>query len=154
MSNFSTLYDNMKTNIGTVLSAHTWLSEAQVIGENNEQSLRKGYAIQIGSGVQGDLHIGCDVSIVREITITITREHFALELNRDQKYTVEQALLDDQLLVIKEIEKDPAQSYGISAQVANLKFLGDSGIERIFEDKKNFLMIRSVFSLTYLESLT
>lgn len=152
MSNLSTLYDNIKTNLATILSAHTWLSEAEFINENQEQALRKGFAIQIGAGIQGDLHIGCDVSVIREIIITVTREHFARELDRDAKYTVEQALLDDQLLVIKELEKDPSQEYGLQGQVANLKFISDAGIQRVFEDKKNFLMIRSTFTLTYLEN--
>ena len=151
MSNLTDLYTAMKTRLGTVLSAHSWLPESLIIDDNSEQALRKGYTLLIGPGSQADKAICEYVTMNREIFVVITREHFALEQDRDAKYTVEQAILDDQLLVIKEFEGDPSVAYALTQNIANLRFISDGGIERVFEDKKNFYMIRSVFNVYYTE---
>lgn len=155
MSNLSDLYTNLKTRLAVILPSHRYLSDASIIARNTEQALIQGYGLQIGPGVNGEIELGrCSIQIDREIIVTLARKHSALELDRDAKYTVEQALLDDQLLVLKEFETDPTVSYSLSGNIANFKFIGDDGIEFVFsEDKNNFLMIRSRFNLKYYEQL-
>lgn len=149
-SKISTIYDAIVTRLGVVFPNHTRLSSSYQLELNPEDWLSLGYALQINSGANSNLHVGCILDIERTVTVAITREFKALELDVGPKATTEKDLLEDQYLLINDFEKvfslnDPS--------VSAFQFVSDSGIQSVFPDKNSFLKIESIFRIKYWEDL-
>jgi hypothetical protein len=151
MSNISTFYDTILTRTAAVLpAAYQKLSNPYQIDQNQEMALRAGYGIAVGPAENTNRQIDCNLSIKRTITVTLTRKHFATELNRTDKEAAEKQLLEDQLLLVKEFEKDPMSVY--SNNVTKFVFVGDNGIESVFDQKNDFLKLTMSFDSEYFEA--
>lgn len=152
MSNISDSYDAIVSRVQTLLPSHTRLSSAYSIDENTEPALTLGWAIQIQSGENSKRQLQCDLSIRRSVVIIITRKFYARELDITSKASTEKQLFEDQLLVIKDLEKDP--TVNAPSYIAKFEYVGDSGIQTVFSNKDQFLKLETIFTLEYFESLT
>ncbi len=150
MSKISTIVDNIRTRVGTVLSDHKQLFNNRIIEENDTLFLSKGYAVGLGPGTNSNRLLSCKLSVLRTATITITRAHFGVDMDVDVRNTLEKDLLEDQYLIINDLEKDP----DLESVVASIKYQSDNGIEEVFTAQGHFLMVQSIYEFEYFEDLT
>jgi len=153
MSIISDFLDTIETRLAAVLTGHNVLSDPYQPSQNSELLLVKGQGFSIGQRTNTNRQIGCNVSTIEQQTIvTLTQKHFAMEQNRAGKYTVEKELLEFAQLVIEDFETNV--SLVASGQVAKFLYVGDSGIEKVFEgERDNFLMIRLNFAFEYWKAI-
>ena len=151
MSLLSSLIDAIDTRLAVILPSHHVLTDPYQINRNSELSLKQGYGLAINSGTNTNRQIGCALTIQRDITVTISRNFITREFDQATKETTYKNLIEDQLLVIKEFEKDPSISYTLGNKMTNFVFRNDSGIIPVFDGKFDYLMIQSVFSIEYYE---
>ena len=149
MSKISTILDNLRTRVSTVLPTHKQLPFNREIEENDTLFLSKGYAIAVGPGSNTNRNLSCRLSIARTAIITVTRAHFGVDRDITVRNTLEKDLLEDQFLIIDDLEKDPS----LESVVAQIKYESDNGIEEVFVDTGHFLKIETVYSFEYLETL-
>jgi hypothetical protein len=152
MSKISTIVDNIGTELATLLGAtHKEIVDPILIEANDTLYLRRGYGYVMGAGENSDRQLGCQLSVERDVIITNTIAIHATKSDITAYRAAWKTLLEDQLLIIDLMEKNPT----INSVTAKMAFISDNGIEPIFNDKREaFLMIQSIFSFEYFEDLT
>jgi len=145
----STIYDALYTKVTSLMTGHTELPRPFDIADNDDLFLRKGFAIYFASGVQNNRQATCNYWLQRNVIITNTLSIYGSDINVTIRKTAEKNLLENQILVIDGLEKDIT----LSDNLNNLRFVNDNGIEFIYGDQKNYLMLQSTFSFEYFESL-
>lgn len=151
MSAASTMFDTMRARVQAVLPNHHWLKDPYNLDENSDLDLNQGAGMAIGPALNGNAALCSRIEIDRSMTVAITRKFFATEMNIDAKEAVEKQLLEDEVLVVSELLRDPTGL--IMNAVAKINFVGDSGIERVFGEKFAFLTIKAEFNLRYEQDL-
>lgn len=149
MSKVSDVHAALIAKIETLLPGHVRLSNPYKPEENPNITLNKGVGLKIGSGVNTDNAQGCQTFIRREFTIVITRKYFALETDGQSKATTEKDILEDAILIQKEIESD--QTVGGTSCSAH--FQSDSGIEYVMGDTDKYLKTEITIEVLYFEIL-
>jgi len=152
MSKISTIYDGIVTRLDTLFPDHRRISNPYFPDENSTPALRKGYGLQIGSISNPQEVLSCQLSIDRDMIITLSREFRAREFQLTKKEDTFKDLLEDQFLILKDFEGDP--TLGLSGVLTNILFVSGSSIERVFDDKDNFVKLDTTFSIKYFEDLT
>ncbi len=149
MSSISSIFDTLKTLLTTTFPSHYWLSDPRIIEGNSELDLNQGIGLAAGVGESLQREIDKHVWIRREFQVVITRRHFASELNREGKDTVEKDILEDQKTLIIAFMNDPLET--IAKSVSKAIFVGDNGVETVFGDNGNFLKLVTRFQVDYRE---
>jgi hypothetical protein len=151
MSKASDAYDALKARVAAVLPSHFVLPNPYAPEQNSELALKQGQGVKMLGAINSNRSLSCQLSLRRGVEVVITRKYFGSEMMTSNKSSIEKALFEDQYLIIKEIEKDP--TIALTSVVVQTRFESDSGIEFVFNDDKPFLMIRSLFTLEYIENL-
>ena len=153
MSTISNAYDKIITRLSTILPSHTRLTNPYAPEQNIERTLTQGYGLVMGSGERVPREIGCSnrYFVRRDFIVVLARKFFAKELNVEAKASVEKQLTEDLNLLVKDFENSVDLNEN---QVFDFTYVGDGGIESVFADKDNFLMIRATFRIEYHENLT
>lgn len=150
VATISEIYDALYTLVGTTLSDHKALTNSVDIEMNESIFLEKGYGIHFSSSIRNPRNITNFVYVRREITIINTIQVFGGDMDIATRKTAEKNLLTNQDKIIKALEQDT----DLGGKVANLTYENDGGVEIIYgEDKKDFIMMRSVFSFEYPQTL-
>lgn len=149
MSQLSTVYDAFVTRISALLPNHTRISNAYDIEENNEQFLVKGWGLAIGGAVNSELFLSDKLTYQRTFFITITRKVFAREFDVESKATTEKLLIEDLVIVTNDFMKDTT----LNAASSHVKYVADTGIERVFVDKDQYLKTQIEIQSTIIENL-
>ena len=156
MSKISQIYDALNSLVSTEFptSTYSYLSNAYIPEENDNLTLRRAIGFYVGQGSNKNRVLSCQISMERLITVTQTAKFYGTRLDKSLKDDTVKTILEDQFKLIKLLENAPQDSAnGIDKMI----FVNDNGIEFIFgngdESTENFLMIRSQFSIEYLENL-
>ena len=150
-SKISTIYDALLTRLASNFPNHQRLPVVYSIESNPENYLDQGYALVIGAGLNSKRHLSCQLDIERTMTVVLTRQFWALELDASPKAAVEKLLLEDQYTLIADFEKNIALN---DPSVSACEFVGDNGIEIVFLNKNSFLKITSTFRIRYFQDLS
>jgi len=149
MSSVSTIYDRFVTRLGVLLPNHLRLPNPYEPAENNALFLKQGYGVKIGQGTNTNRVISNQLSIDRAYLVVITRQFFALESDAASKASTEKQLIEDSLLLIKDLESDPS----MGGLAMNASYQSDDGINAIFTEKDQYLSTTVTINVEYLESL-
>lgn len=147
MSQISDIYDSINTFLDASYDASgRALTNPYSIEENDDITLKRGYGFYMGTGRdQGTM--GNMIALEREMVVTLTLETAALEHKNGKRMTAEKQLLEDAALMVKALHNDPA----VNEKVSGIIYQSDNGIEFIYGEKTNFIMIQSRFLITYIE---
>ncbi|MGV8130801.1 MAG: hypothetical protein ACP5N7_01735 [Candidatus Pacearchaeota archaeon] len=145
----TTIYDAIHTWIATLFPTKYELSDPSNIENNDFVSLENGYGISFNSATNTTRMLGCQYTLMRDITITLTTKFIGGHKSISISDTTTKSLLEDLHLLIKDWDKNEV----ILGAISNRKFLGDNGIERVFGDNKTFIMIKANFQIEYTEDL-
>jgi len=150
MSNITAIFDVIDSTLDAMfLPTSKKLVNPYVPEQNDDKSLARGFGFYIGSGVNTNRQLGCFASIRRYVTIINTIVNRGTERDIVIRQTSEKQLLEDQFKLIKELENDPS----LSAVVAKMVYLSDNGIEQVYGQDNNYLMIQTTFEMEYLEGV-
>lgn len=136
MSNVSDIFDAMVIRVAALLPNHTRIPDAYTIEDNPITLLRQGWALAYGPAVNGDRFLSAKLTYQRILLLTITRECISLEGDVESKVDVEQSLMEDIVTVSNDFTSDST----LNNATNRVKYLGDTGVQRIWADKHNFLM--------------
>jgi hypothetical protein len=146
----STIYDNMITRLVALFPTHVRMSNPYRPNDNIERHIENGsFGVAFGPGFNSEREMTCRLSVKREMVVTLTRKAYALEVDGAAKAVAEKQIFEDQLVLIKDFERD----YTLSNTISNVKYVSDSGLEYVFDAKDNFIMIRTVCEIEYFENL-
>lgn len=151
MSKISDAHAALIARLATLFpSAQGWkrLPNPYKPDENTDLFLRQGYGIALGSGANTNRLINCQISLERNLNITIARKYEGLENDDLKKAATELQLFEDQFALIKDLETDVT----VNGEAMYCRYVGDSGIEYVKGTTDKFLMVRTEIALEYLEN--
>jgi hypothetical protein len=150
MSQISLLHDDIYSELATLFPSKKILTNNLVIEANNHESLENGYAVYLGTALNTRKLVSCQLSINREVTITLTMQIRGSHNSLPKIKEYEKLLLEDQFTLIKRFSKLDELS---TAKLNAVNFTNDNGIQRVFSDKRLTIMIETNFEIDYFESL-
>lgn len=146
MSSISDVWDQIVTTLDTTYPSGTYFklfNPYQVEG-NDDFLLNKGYGIKIGPS-EGDIdELNHFLVISRELVLQNTVVTRGTDRDITIRENSEKELLEDQLLGIAALMR-----LNPPAEFKPIRFNGDGGADFVFDDKNNFLLIESSFTLSY-----
>jgi hypothetical protein len=145
---YDALLARIETKLDTAQEGYFRLPNPYKPAENNDRFLLKGYGIVLGPGQNTNRFVNCKFSINRNVTIVLTRQYFAREDDAEGKAVTEKALFEDQYILINDLEQD----ISVNGQTMYTKYEADSGIEYVQGSTDRFLMLRTDFSMEYIET--
>jgi len=150
MSVISTVYDTVDTHLGTLFSGtHKKFYDPRELGVNDTYALGRGYGFYLGPGNNTNRNISCKLSVQRELVVSLSIINRGTAKDISIRQTAEKQLLEDHFTLIKSFEQDPT----LEDLLAKLIYSGDNGIENVFTDRNNYLVIESSFDIEYFENL-
>lgn len=149
MSQASLIYDEITSLMAALFPTHTQLTDGFIIENNAELDLDLSYGIYFGPALNTNRLIGCQFSAQRQVSLTLTRVVRAGMRSLGKIQDVEKQLLEDHYTLIKNFAKNE----NLDTLAVKRSYISDNGIERIFGEQKNFLMIQSIFEVEYFEDL-
>lgn len=150
MSFITTLYDEIYSIITTNFPTRLELKNAYDIRNNIDQQLKNGYGVQfLGLSNTNEINNGFRV-YTREIIVTFTGQIISTEMNTTPKKVVEKKLLEDQKILIEKI----LTNKNIVSNVVQLEITDDDGIEMVYDEQKNFAMIKTRIDAKFYLDLT
>ena len=145
---FSTIYDALVTRLGTTLfSGHKRLSNPYNLAQNNDQVLEKGWGLAVREGENTNRLVGKNTTVRRSFDIVLTRKYFAREFDAAKKADAEKTLLEDLQILIDSAEGDTDLVPASGKYV--FRYLGDSGITQVKDDRDDFLAVVVSTSVEY-----
>lgn len=148
MSGISTAHSTIVTRLGSVLTGYTRIPNPYQVEFNPEPLLKKGYGVKVGPAINTNLQIA-DLTLGRDFTVVLSRKVDAHEHDAAARGTAEKSLMEDLLLVIKDLVTNSGLN-GDSV-VTSTNYQGDSGISFVGE---GIIYTEAEFRVDYFESYT
>ena len=149
MSTISTAYDKIVTEMTTLYPSHRRLTNPYQVEQNVEKFLEQGWGISVQAGLNTERQLSCRLSVQRTVNLILSRKFFARELNVESKADTEKLILEDHFSLLENFEKD----HTLDGTVTNFKYVSDSGIEFVFAEKNQYLVLTSVYEMEYFETI-
>lgn len=152
MSLISTGFDALVARIESVLDAsingYSRIPNPYNIEDNTELKLRKGYGVAMLAAENTNRQVNCKFSVSRNMEVVLTRLYTGKEEDAPGKSALEKLLLEDQYAIINDLEQD----ISINGSTMYTRYVSDSGIEFVSGVTGRFFMLKTQFSLEYLET--
>jgi len=150
MSAISDLYDGIDAILVGLFPApmHKELVWPDVPELDNTLTLSRGYGFYIGAKTGVSLTTGRYQQFETDIIIRQTIINRGTDRDLTIKKTAEKTLLEDQFNLVDYFRLNTAPI----AKVWRIDYVSDAGIERVFTDKQNYVMIRTTLRAIFSES--
>lgn len=148
MSNFSTIYDEIFTTIEATFTGNdtkTQLTNPYVTIDNNEMFLKNGYGVEILSMNETDAFNRELRQFERQVAISFTKRVISTDKQTSNRLVQEKAMVSDQLDLLRALKNN------VSAD--HMEFVSDDGIESIFDEREDYIRLRSIFIINYNETV-
>lgn len=150
MTKISDAYDLMILRLQTLFPDHRQIPNPYKLDENSELLLRQGYGLSISVGENTNRQVGCQMSIRRDMIVSLTRVVRANEFDVSAKDSAIKQLFEDQYLLIKDVETYPGLN---SNDIVSAKYTTDNGIQFVFGEKDNYMALETTIAVEYFENL-
>jgi hypothetical protein len=150
MSRISSIHDALIARLEALFPSHKRLPDAYQVERNPSKFLDQGYAVTIGAASNRGGLLSQQMQVTREMGVVLTRKSVALESDAAKSAACQLALMEDHLLLIKDLETDTT----VNTTAAMVEFTSDSGITSIGDGTHPHLVIETQFTVTYFEDLT
>lgn len=145
----SSIYDTLKQVASQTLPDHREHMNPYIVEANDTPSLDKGWSFFVGPAENPNQDLSCLLAVERTVTFNLTRRWFGLRDSIAERQKAEKLLLEDHLRIVKELESDPT----LDEQVTSFLYTGDAGLEPIFgQGIQHILMVMSI-RIRYTENL-
>lgn len=146
----TTVFTNLVTFTGTLLSSHKRLNDPYSLESNPEQLLRLGWGIQVDDGVDTNRCISPEYYLGRNFTISIVRENLAKDSDPSRRELSKLELLEDlHILIAGAVSENTLYQSAV-----NFKYLSDGGLQEVFVNEKPYNFIQAKFFVEYSQSIT
>ena len=151
----STRITDIHTAIYTLVAAalpdHTELYKPSVIDSVEDALLDKSYGIVIGPASNTKRFVSCDnYSVRRDVVILNTITIYGADLDETIRKNAEKELLENQIKILRAAQNNVT----LTGLVSKFDFENDNGLEFIFTDETDNIMLQSTYSFEYIENIT
>jgi hypothetical protein len=147
---YDALIARVETVLSTTLNGYQRIPNAYNVEDNAEPILRKGYGVALLAAENSQRLVNCKFSVSRTMEIVLTRLYTGKVEDAPGKGSLEKLLFEDQYAIINDLEQD----ISINGSSMYTRYVSDSGIEFVSGGTGRFFMLKTQFSLEYLETFT
>jgi len=149
MSKISSIYDAIPTAVEAVLTGYKRMPNAYEPEKCPTTILEKGYGVTMGPAENPSKDQSLQLQVRRQFAVIMSRI-LPGDLDAAAQQTIEKALLEDQLLVIRTFERG-----ALSSLAPICRYFSDGGITYldVGEGGGRYLLLANVFALQYAENL-
>ena len=152
MSAVSDIYAAYLTEIASVLTDYSRIPNGLDILGGGGLFLAKGYAVIPTDGINTERFVDCQASFVRNYTITLVQQMTATENNTTAMDDIYKDILEDALLVQKQVEKSTILNNS-STGLGVSKFTDDSGLFFLSGEREKYIQLNMNFETEYFVAL-
>lgn len=145
----SNIYDAIGAKAAEIFPDHIEHMNPYLPEVNDLHSLDLGYSFFLGPATNTEEMASCLLSVERTATFNITRRWYGTRNSLNERKEAEKLLLEDQLKLIDKLESDPT----LEEEASFFKFSSDAGIEPIFGEGIQHVLIISTIQIRYTEKL-
>ena len=149
MSNFTTVYDQIITTLGTLFPDKREIPNPDNLLDNVDSELCDGYGVVIGPAIPQNFDYN-EFMELRDITIIFTEEVARLEGDESQFKTIKKNLIEDTVTLKKDFLANDQIGVTSSIQIINLE--SSSGVD-IIPGKEKILTASVTFSFGISETI-
>lgn len=147
MSNISSIFDRLYDIIGSEFGLKDELKNPYELTDNDDCHSRNGFGIAIGAVSDLETIRKQVINVTRTFSITFTRKIYTTEQNTVARKAAEKLLMEDELTLIKLISDD----FDLKRYAEDVRFVGDDGIQFVFDDRQNYLSLTMNYDVNYTE---
>ena len=151
MSNFTTVYDQIRTEMAAAFSTKAEMAMPDDITRNPEPLLYDSWGLITGPSTLGNFNLLKNSSEDRVFSIVFCRSLHRTVSNPDHYHTAVKALFED-CVTIRKIMVD-FDRISQPAAAIQVRYEGTSGTDFAFDDKHNYVTATIDFSITITEEL-
>lgn len=151
MTQISDIIDQWSTLIEGQISGITEIPNPYEPQKNPDLYLQNGYGVGFGPAENTNRSVGGHASIERDFDIMLFRQIAATENDTDGVKTVAKAMLEDQLKIIKVVEKDPS----LAKTCVKCVFATSDPVEYLIDNEtgRRYFSLIASFRCEYFEAL-
>ena len=144
---FTSVYDSLRTAITGVLTTHRELNNPYILTDDADIMYDKAWTLAIGSA-ENTRRSQCPyLTIGREFNLILAHKYNAPHRDIASRITAEKAILNYQLDVLKVLE------YYTTSDIVKVSYISDNGIEFLGGDRIGYLILQTLISVEYLETI-
>lgn len=147
-TNISNIYDAIQTRLASLYPTGSRLLNPYQVNDNPDLLLQFGYGCSIQNASSNRRLLSNQLSLTRQFKIVNTRKFFALQTDPASKGVTEKQLMEDQMLVIKDFEKETT----INGTAIMTNYVSDSGVRPVSGQTDKFLCVETFFAIDYFEN--
>lgn len=144
MSNFTTVYDRIRTELATLYPSKTELPYPYFLEGNPFGFLVDGYGLVVNESILGELNEFCSSAVKHNISIVLTREVVRMEGDVEPMHTQTKTLIEDLVSLRVKFLENEQLTIGSAIQAVN--FVGMSPVIFINGDKSDIISASITFS--------
>lgn len=142
---FETIYNQIFTAIEAALPDRVELINPYNIIDNNNLYLKSGYGVELGSMAVSEAFARVQRQFQRVVSISLTEKIVSTDKDTSIRRSKENKLVSDQLTLITALKNSISSDY--------VEFISDEGIEYIFDERDNYIRLRTNFNINYNETV-
>lgn len=155
MSTITTAYDALVAQLAATFPNHVELLDPYFPEDNDDLTSDGAWGVAFVDGENTQREIGCNYTMRRNFTVTLTRKIYKGDLNRNspsvtERRDTEKQVFEDLHRLIKAVETNVTLNV---PPIAWCVYRSDSGLERLRLENRNLIMVRAIFEIEYFESL-
>lgn len=158
MSKISNIIDDLYELVEDLLPDHVELINPYFPEDSDNLNFAKGFGITILEGENTHREIGCSLTVQRSIELILTRKVFSADIRSPDamgiRRTEEKNIFEDQLILAKALESDTYLKDSGYENLSKITLESDSGLNFVRDTNSGLLILRSIITTEYFESLT
>jgi len=138
---FDAVYDSVLSILAVTLPDRSRLVKPYRIEDNNGHFLKSGYGVEIGAMIISDAFAREIRQIQRSINISLTERVHSSDQTTTARETDEKLLISDQASIIIALKNSVPADF--------VQLVGDEGIEEVFDERDDYIRLRTNFIINY-----
>ena len=143
-------YDALRDELKTLFPDKFELVNTNEVEKSPSNTLVDGFGIRVGPARNTNRQLSDCLSVVRDMTIILTKQTFTQQLDADSKHDKNNELLEEHFIVIKRYEGNP--TIGPNS-LTKFIFDSDNGIENIVPGDEKYIKIEINYKMEYFEKI-
>jgi hypothetical protein len=151
MSKISTIFDAIKTSVGTIFSTKIVIPNPYSLVDNPSVLLKDSWGLVVSDESIGPLNTFCEYHSTRAFNIVLVKQVFRLENNVDAFETTAKAILED-AKTLKDKMTERAQ-LSQDSSIDKIDFTSASGLQFLRVENFDYVYMSLSFGVSYSETI-
>ena len=143
-------HDALRDELKILFPNKSELVNTNDVEKSPSNTLTDGFGIRVGPARNTNRQLSDCLSVVRDMTVILTKQTFTQQLDAGSKHDIVNKLLEEHFLVIKKYEKEGTLGPN---EITKFIYDSDNGIENIVPGDEKYIKIEINYKMEYFEKI-